>query len=100
MIDVRAHLADPGPALELFARQWCSSPSDVVQDALVELARLQVVPENLVGWLYRVVRNRAIDAPGEGVSSARWVPCVLGRRDGRGRSQSVSKAGSLASSSS
>lgn len=51
-----------GPALELFARQWCSSPSDVVQDALVELARLHVVPENLVGWLYRVVRNRAIDA--------------------------------------
>lgn len=51
-----------GSRLELLARQWCNSPADVVQDALVELAAQPAVPENLLGWLYRVVRNRAIDA--------------------------------------
>ena len=46
-------------ALELFAGQWSQAPADVVQEAFVELARQPEVPQNTVGWLYRVVRNRA-----------------------------------------
>jgi len=49
-------------ALVLYARQWCDAPEDVVQEAFLALLREPAVPENVVGWLYRVVRNRAINA--------------------------------------
>ncbi len=48
--------------LVLYARQWCDAPEDVVQDAFLLLVRQTVAPDNSVGWLYRVVRNRAINA--------------------------------------
>ncbi len=49
-------------ALVLYARQWCDAPEDVVQEAFLLLVRQAVPPENPVGWIYRVVRNRAINA--------------------------------------
>ena len=49
-------------ALLLFARQWCDTPEDIVQDAFASLARQQNVPERVVPWLYTVVRNGAISA--------------------------------------
>jgi RNA polymerase sigma-70 factor (ECF subfamily) len=49
-------------ALELYARQWCRAPEDVVQQAFVQLARQRPAPVNAVTWLYRVVRNGAISA--------------------------------------
>jgi len=51
-----------GAALVLYAQQWCDAPEDVVQEALIALWRQSQWPENAVGWLYRVVRNGAIDA--------------------------------------
>ena len=48
--------------LELYASQWCTSPQDCVQEAFVGLAALIPPPENEVAWLYRAVRNRAINA--------------------------------------
>jgi RNA polymerase sigma factor (sigma-70 family) len=48
--------------LVLYARQWCDAPEDVVQEAFLLLVRQVVVLDNPVGWLYRVVRNRAINA--------------------------------------
>ena len=50
------------PALVLYARQWCETPEDVVQDAFVKLARLRSQPERTLPWLFRVVRNAAINA--------------------------------------
>jgi RNA polymerase sigma-70 factor (ECF subfamily) len=50
------------PALALYARQWTPSADDCVQEALVELARQQTAPDNPPAWLYRVVRNRAMNA--------------------------------------
>ena len=47
-------------ALVLYAGLWCSAPEDVVQEALLELVRQPSEPDNVAGWLYRVVRNRAI----------------------------------------
>jgi RNA polymerase sigma-70 factor (ECF subfamily) len=51
-----------GPALALYAAQWAESPEDCVQEAFVELARQRTVPGHVVGWLYRVVKNRALNA--------------------------------------
>ncbi len=51
-----------GPALILYARQWCRAPEDVVQDAFLKLVALRPPPRDVVAWLYRVVRNAAIDA--------------------------------------
>jgi RNA polymerase sigma factor (sigma-70 family) len=49
-------------ALELYARQWCESPEDVVQEAFLKLAGLPEVPSNPDAWLFRAVRNGAINA--------------------------------------
>ncbi len=49
-------------ALALYARQWCDGPEDIVQEAFVKLARQRPPPDRAVPWLYRVVRNGAIEA--------------------------------------
>jgi RNA polymerase sigma-70 factor (ECF subfamily) len=49
-------------ALVLYARQWCDTPEDIVQEAFLLLVRQGAAPDNPVGWVYRVVRNRAINA--------------------------------------
>jgi RNA polymerase sigma factor (sigma-70 family) len=51
-----------GPPLLLYARQWCDTPEDVVQDAFLKLIRQRQSPRDVVPWLYQVVRNGAIDA--------------------------------------
>ncbi|WP_010587077.1 RNA polymerase sigma factor [Schlesneria paludicola] len=52
-----------GAALELFARQWTDfSAADVVQAAFVKLATKSLPQDQIVPWLYRVVRNGAISA--------------------------------------
>src|SRR5438876_2682187 len=55
---IAAHAA----ALALFARQWCDSPEDVVQDAFCKLVVTREAPADRAAWLFRVVRNAAIDA--------------------------------------
>jgi len=49
-------------ALEFYARQWCASPEDVVQEAMLLLAAEPQAPRDVAAWLYRVVRTRAINA--------------------------------------
>jgi RNA polymerase sigma-70 factor (ECF subfamily) len=49
-------------ALVLYARQWCAAPEDVVQEAFVKLAAQRTLPDRVVPWLYRVVRNGSISA--------------------------------------
>jgi RNA polymerase sigma factor (sigma-70 family) len=49
-------------ALGLYAAQWTTHAEDCVQEALLELARQAVAPDNPAAWLYRVVRNRALNA--------------------------------------
>jgi RNA polymerase sigma-70 factor (ECF subfamily) len=51
-----------GPPLLLYARQWCDAPEDIVQDAFLKLVAQRQTPEEIVPWLYRVVRNAALDA--------------------------------------
>ena len=58
-----ARLIDTHAApLVLCARQWCAEPEDVVQEAFIKLVRQSRPPADAVAWLYRVVRNGAIDA--------------------------------------
>ncbi len=55
-------LDEHAASLILYARQWCSAPEDVVQEAFIKLAAQRPPPDNLAGWLYRVVRNGALTA--------------------------------------
>ena len=48
--------------LGLYARQWCETPEDVVQEAFLKLAGQARSPENPPAWLFRAVRNGAINA--------------------------------------
>jgi RNA polymerase sigma factor (sigma-70 family) len=58
-----ARLIDAHAApLVLYARQWCDAPEDVVQEAFLKLVRQSRPPEDELAWLYRVVRNGALDA--------------------------------------
>ena len=50
-----------GPSLLLYARQWCAAPEDVVQEAFLKLVTLREPPRSVVPWLYRVVRNAALE---------------------------------------
>jgi RNA polymerase sigma factor (sigma-70 family) len=49
-------------ALGLYARQWSDEPEDVVQEAFVKLAEQPTTPVNPTAWLFRTVRNGAINA--------------------------------------
>ena len=48
-------------SLELFATQWTTSPEDCVQEAFLRLHRNEQSIANPAAWLFRVVRNLAID---------------------------------------
>src|SRR6516225_5545918 len=50
------------PALRLYARQWGGSAEDLVHEAFLRLAQQTTPPENVLPWLYRVVRNEALSA--------------------------------------
>ena len=59
---IRQVVSQHAAALELYARQWCDTPEDVVQEALIKLLRQAQPPDSVPNWLYRVVRNTAISA--------------------------------------
>ena len=54
-------IATHAASLALFARQWCDSPEDAVQDAFCKLVRLGTPLDDPVAWLFKVVRTTAID---------------------------------------
>jgi RNA polymerase sigma factor (sigma-70 family) len=59
--DLLGYLIDRySAALVLYARQWCNTPEDVVQESFLKLVRQVEQPKQPVAWLYRVVRNGAI----------------------------------------
>jgi len=55
-------LDEHAAALELFAAQWSDSPEDCVQEAVIELVRQPMRPDNVAAWLFHVVRLRAISS--------------------------------------
>jgi RNA polymerase sigma factor (sigma-70 family) len=81
------------PALRLYVRQWPGGDEDLVQDAFIKLAQQSPAPDQVVPWLYCVVRNGAL---GAGRSEARrrrrevrvsgaeaWFAAADDRIDGR-----------------
>jgi RNA polymerase sigma-70 factor (ECF subfamily) len=80
-------------ALRLYARQWSEGDEDLVQDAFVKLAQQARAPDQILPWLYSVVRNGA-RAAGRGQARRRrredrastreaWFDAVDERIDGR-----------------
>jgi RNA polymerase sigma-70 factor (ECF subfamily) len=49
-------------ALVLYARQWCATPEDVVQEAFIKLAGQRPPPTQALAWLYKAVRYGALSA--------------------------------------
>jgi RNA polymerase sigma-70 factor (ECF subfamily) len=56
-------IAERSAALVLYARQWldAAAADDAVQDAFVALLGQRRSPDNPAAWMYRAVRNAAID---------------------------------------
>ena len=54
-------LRQHGEALHRYAAQWTVSPEDCVQEAMVKLAGLKELPDSPAAWLYRVIRNDALN---------------------------------------
>lgn len=61
-IEIGRLLGEHAPALELYAGQWVATAEDCVQEAFIELASQAARPPEPIAWLYRVVRNRALNA--------------------------------------
>ncbi len=51
---------EQGPALVLYARQWCTAPEDVVQEAFLKLIEQRTPPRDVRPWLFQVTRNLAL----------------------------------------
>ncbi len=64
-------LDERGAALTLYARQWCGTPEDVVQEAFLQLARQAEFRADTVASLYR--------------GSSQWRPISASRAEGRRR---------------
>ena len=45
--------------LVLYARVWCAAPDDAVQEAFIDFANLEAVPECPRAWLYKTTRRKA-----------------------------------------
>jgi RNA polymerase sigma-70 factor (ECF subfamily) len=52
---------DLGGPLVLYARQLCTQPEDIVQEALLKLLAEGQAPSNVRAWLFRVVRHAALN---------------------------------------
>ncbi len=74
-------LDEHSAALVLYAQQWCGTPEDVVQEAFIRLMHQRPLPDNVVGWLYRVVRNGAISASRAASRRTRHETSAAGERD-------------------
>lgn len=48
--------------LAFYASQWTELADDCVQEAFCELARQKQPPHHAAAWLFRVVRNRALNS--------------------------------------
>jgi DNA-directed RNA polymerase specialized sigma24 family protein len=93
-------------ALVLYARQWCTAPEDVVQEAFLKLVQQREPPLQPAAWLYRVVRNGAISqaratAPAPEARGPRRWPCSClvhppRRPDRAGRGPRYHRAGRVA----
>lgn len=47
------------PALVLFARQWCASPDDAVQEAFIDLSNSKTQPDCPKAWLFKTTKRKA-----------------------------------------
>ena len=69
--------------LALYARQWldATSAEDVVQEALTALLSQRRTPDDPIAWMYRAVRNAAIDHARSASRRRRREQSVAATRD-------------------
>lgn len=48
-------------SLCLYASRWTNMPEDCVQEAFIALSAQQEEPKDIASWLFRVVKNKAIN---------------------------------------
>ncbi len=65
----------------LYARQWCTSPDDALQDALIDLTQQSRVPSDVVGWLFKAVRFKAINQSRSDQRRSRHQQLAAAQRD-------------------
>lgn len=80
--EVMELLAPRFRAMTLYARQWidASTADDLVQEALAKLFSQPSTPKDAVAWMFRAVRNAAIDASRANASRRRRERAVAARR--------------------
>ena len=90
-------LSEHAAALALFAAQWTDAADDCVQEALIRLAGQAHWPDNAVAWLYRVVKNQAINQARSGDRRRRHEGLASRlRQEACGAEESAVDASSLA----
>ena len=72
-----------GPALVLYARQWCDAheAEDAVQEVFVRMTK-RIAPDDVRPWLHRAVRNEAISRARKRGARARRERAAAERSDG------------------
>jgi RNA polymerase sigma-70 factor (ECF subfamily) len=83
-LDLESAFAAHAAALVLYARQWLdrAAAEDAVQEAFVRLIGLPGAPDNVQAWLFKAVRNVAIDQARAGARrGARELSIARGRAD-------------------
>jgi RNA polymerase sigma-70 factor (ECF subfamily) len=58
-INLQELFANLSNALVLYARQWCKTPEDAVQEAFIDLAKCSPEPTYPKAWLYTTTRRKA-----------------------------------------
>lgn len=49
------------PALVLYARQWCAYPDDAVQEAFIDLTKVDPRPNCPKAWLFAATKRKALN---------------------------------------
>lgn len=90
-------LSTHGAALRLYARQFLlgaesdAAADDVVQEALLQLARQTTVPDDPPAWLFRAVRNGALTVRRGAVRRRKYEASAATERAAWFESQSESR---------
>lgn len=68
-------------SLVLYARQWCSSPDDAVQEAFIDFVKLPDMPVDPVAWLFKTARYKALNQTRSDSRRAHHQRQAIGSRD-------------------
>ena len=68
-------------SLVLYARQWCTSPDDAVQEAFIDFVKLIDFPADPVAWLFKTTRYKAMNQTRSNIRRDRYQRQAMEIRD-------------------